>query len=174
MNILQRLKRLIKSDLNSVMDDLENPKKILEQTIRDMEVQIRIKEENLKSIDHDLKVSFKKQKEVQSKMNTNEENINLAIEEKREDLAKHFIKRKFLLEKSQENLKKEIEFLEERKVLLETDFDKQKKALIDIQDRAEAFALQVKTQENHISNEDFSSSLEHEVELEFLRRMKLN
>ncbi|MBU1917024.1 PspA/IM30 family protein, partial [bacterium] len=96
MTLIYRIKRLIKADAHALVDGLEEPKWILNQAIRDMETELQ----NQKSLFEDYKNKaeqlHKKIESLSMCLAQNEKDIDLAIDEKREDIAKHLIKKGFI------------------------------------------------------------------------------
>lgn len=175
MSLLYRIKRLITADAHAFVEELEEPKWILAQAIRDMEAEIE-KQANLIS---DKKESFEKMKKqikkFQSVIEETESDIELSLDEKREDIAKHLIKKILINQKNLTRLQEQEGSLDREILSMESDLSEKRKSYEDVLVRSESLNLQP----NRCDVFDEATKLvaqegvlDNEVELEFIRRLK--
>ena len=177
MTILYRLKRLIQSDVHALISGLEEPKLILEQSLRDMQDELAKSDVGLRDCETTLKAALKKQDELAASIIDIEGKIAMAIGEKKEDAARFFIKKQILCKKQGEVLQKDILKLRETLEALRVDFHNKQNAYNDIVKKKEEVSWQQDLQNpafaaaSHLTVPD--CEIEHEVELEWLGRMKM-
>jgi len=94
MGILDRFSRVIKSNVNSVLDGAEDPEKMVKQTISEMEESIRQGRKEVVSAMANEKMLAKKQEEALRKAKDWENKAMLALKSGDEDLAREALKRK--------------------------------------------------------------------------------
>lgn len=94
MGILGRLGTVIKSNLNSLVDQAEDPEKLISQTILDMEEEVKKARRELVTTLGTAKRLEKKAVELEQEAVSWEEKAALAIRQNDEDLAREALKRK--------------------------------------------------------------------------------
>lgn len=94
MGILDRLGRVIKSNVNSVIDGAEDPEKMVKQTIQEMEESIRQGRKEVVTAMANEKMIAKKQEETLRKAKDWEGKAMLALKSGDEELAREALKRK--------------------------------------------------------------------------------
>lgn len=94
MGILDRLSRVVKSNVNSVLDGAEDPEKMVKQTIEEMETSIRQGRKEVVSAMANEKMIAKKQEESLRKAKDWENKAMLALKAGDEELAREALKRK--------------------------------------------------------------------------------
>lgn len=94
MGILDRLSRVVKSNVNSVLDSAEDPEKMVKQTIEEMEASIRQGRKEVVSAMANEKMIAKKQEEALRKSKDWENKAMLALKAGDEELAREALKRK--------------------------------------------------------------------------------
>lgn len=176
MTILYRLKRLIQSDVHALLENLEEPEFIVAQSLRDMQDELHVQSENLKKKIQEQKESEFLLQQLVTATAEVEKKIVLAINEKREEAARYFIRKQIVQKKNQEQLQKEVVALRDVIQNLAQDLHAKQKAFDEISEKAKEMA-QNKTSQSvafacapqfGVSDQE----LEHEVELEWLQRMK--
>lgn len=179
MSLVYRIKRLVKSDAHALVEGLEAPKWVLAQALRDME-------EELEKMEADLGVRRSQIAKIKDRLIASEailsaleNDIEFAMREKREDIAKNLIRKLFLAKRSLEDLSRRSKVCEEELVLVEEDYRVKKGAYEDIKGRCEILNL------SRIDDDAFQAAarlvsqegaaditLDHQVEIEFLRRLQ--
>jgi phage shock protein A len=94
MGILDRLGRVIKSNVNSVIDGAEDPEKMVKQTIQEMEESIRQGRKEVVTAMANEKMVAKKQEESLRKAKDWEGKAMMALKAGDEELAREALKRK--------------------------------------------------------------------------------
>lgn len=175
MTLIYRLKRLIKADAHAIVEGLEDPKWILAQAIRDMEVEIE-KQDSLISEKKTRLAQVKKQSQISQKIIEDaERDIDLAMDEKREDLAKVLIRKILINRKNLVVFKEQDDLLKKEIELEEKELTEKKQAYDEICSKSQTISFPNK--KDDVFNEskrlvEKESHLDHEVEIEFLRRLK--
>jgi phage shock protein A len=179
MSLAYRLKRLVKSDMHALVEGLEDPKWILAQALRDME-------EELEKMEADLGVRRSQIAKVKDRRLASEaiasaleNDIEFAMQEKREDIAKNLIRKLLVTRKSLEDLSKKSKVFEEELTAVEEDYRIKKGAYEDIKGRCEILNLRridddaFQAAARLVSQETGTdATLDHQVEIEFLRRLQ--
>lgn len=98
MGILDRFSRVIKSNVNSVLDSAEDPEKMVGHTISEMETSIRQGRKEVVTAMANEKMIAKKQEESLKKAKDWESKALLALKAGDEDLAREALRRKKKLE----------------------------------------------------------------------------
>ncbi len=94
MGILDRFSRVIKSNVNSVLDSAEDPEKMVRHTISEMEESIRAGRKETVTAMANEKMIAKKQEEALRKAKDWENKALLALKSGDEELAREALKRK--------------------------------------------------------------------------------
>ena len=179
MSLANRVKRLVKSDMHALVEGLEDPKWILAQALRDME-------EELEKMESDLSVRRSQIDKIRDRLVASEaiasaleNDIEFAMQEKREDIARNLIRKLIVTRKTLDDLTKRSKASEEELVTLEQGYRLKKGAYEDIRDRCEILNLRrIDDDTFHaaarlVSQEGGTNeTLDHQVEIEFLRRLQ--
>jgi phage shock protein A len=179
MSLAYRIKRLVKSDAHALVEGLEAPKWVLAQALRDME-------EELEKMEADLGVRRSQIAKMKDRMiageailSALENDIDFAMREKREDIAKNLIRKLLMAKKASEDLSQRSKTCEEALVAVEEDYRVKKGAYEDIKGRCEILNL------SRVDDDAFQAAarlvtqervpdvaLDQQVEIEFLRRLQ--
>ncbi len=98
MGILDRFSRVIKSNVNSVLDSAEDPDKMVGHTINEMETSVRQGRKEVVTAMANEKMIAKKQEEALKKAKDWETKAMLALKAGEEDLAREALRRKKKIE----------------------------------------------------------------------------
>lgn len=179
MSLVYRVKRLVKSDMHALVEGLEDPRWVLAQALRDME-------EELEKIESDLSVRHSQISKLKDRiigteaiLSALENDIEFAMQEKREEIAKNLIRKQLLSRKNLQDLQEKGKVSEEEIQKVEEDYRLKKGAYEDIRGRCEVMNL------TRVNDDVFQaavrlvtpdggvdSTLNHQVELEFLKRLQ--
>ena len=107
MGIFSRMNRVIKSNLNSLVDKAEDPEKLIGQTVMDMEAEVKRAKKELVSTLGTAKRLLKKAKEHEEEAAGWEEKAMLALKANDEDLAREALRRKGRSRKQAEDAKQQ-------------------------------------------------------------------
>lgn len=105
MGILDRLSRVIKSNVNTAIDSAEDPEKMVDQTIREMKDSIRQARKETVTAMANEKLIAKKVEEKLKEARDWENKALLALKAEDEDLAREALKRKRRVEGEADDLK---------------------------------------------------------------------
>ncbi|EKD51632.1 MAG: hypothetical protein ACD_62C00213G0002 [uncultured bacterium] len=175
MTLLYRIKRLVKANAHGFVDGLEEHQWIVNQAIRDMESEL---EKQTTFLSEQKQVRIALEQRVQNddnELSQIEKDIDLALAEKRDDIAKHFIKKSLVGKKRAHTLSAELTSLKAEIGTLEKDLAQKQQAFDDICCQCESAKLSTNQDDVFDAAKvlvEKDLSLEHEVELEFLRRIK--
>jgi phage shock protein A len=105
MGIFNRLNRVIKSNLNALVDQAEDPDKLIGQTVADMKSALsRARSELIQAMGSAKRLS-KKEEDLQAQADEWERKAVLALEQDDEDLAREALRRKARTLKEAENVR---------------------------------------------------------------------
>jgi phage shock protein A len=107
MGILDRLGRVIKANVNSVLDGAEDPEKVVGHTITEMESSVRQGRKELVSAMASEKMLAKKQEDSLKKARDWESKALLALKAGDEDLAREALRRKKKVEHEAEDFERQ-------------------------------------------------------------------
>jgi phage shock protein A len=107
VGIFSRMNRVIKSNLNSLVDKAEDPEKLIGQTVMDMEAEVKRAKKELVSTLGTAKRLLKKAKEHEEEATGWEEKAVLALKSNEEDLAREALRRKGRARKQAEDAKQQ-------------------------------------------------------------------
>jgi phage shock protein A len=175
MSIYNRIKRLIASDAHAFVAGLEEPKAVLAQAIREMESELARTEADLKTRQARLETARRKKSRREEECMVLESDITLAIDEKREDLAKPLIRKSLAFKSEVERLEREIAALSREVDSLAGDFTEKRRSFDEICVRSETLDVRKEDDGAFACAERIvgaETSLEHDVELELIKRMK--
>lgn len=107
MGIFSRMNRVIKSNLNSLVDKAEDPEKLIGQTVTDMEAEVKKAKKELVSTLGTAKRLLKKAKEHEEEAAGWEEKAVLALKSGDDELAREALRRKARAKKQAEDAKQQ-------------------------------------------------------------------
>lgn len=105
MGIFTRMSNMLKSKVNSTLDEMENPIELLDQKVRDMEKQLNSAKLNSAQIIGNAHEIKKKMEACEIEVKDYEDKVKLALSKNNEDLAKKALARKIESEKKLDSLK---------------------------------------------------------------------
>jgi phage shock protein A len=94
MTLLQRLTRFVKADVHGLLDSLEDPADIVQQTIRDMEEALAHKEQELSALRTTLQRLTTAQQDLARAAQDIDHNIDLCFEAENDTLARNFLRQR--------------------------------------------------------------------------------
>lgn len=176
MTLFYRLKRLVRSDVHAVLDSLEEPKLILLQSLRDMKEELERIENNCRETKKELQDKKSSLEDLSQTLKELDDKIALAISEKKEEAARFFIKKQILSQKNKAGLEKAIQKITTHLQELEKDLANKQELYDDIAQKSETLITQMANQSDAFESakkmQITETELDHEVELELLKRMK--
>ncbi len=175
MSLTYRIKRLIKSDLNALVEDLEDPRGILSQALRDMEEELERMEGAITAKESHLLKLKEGITACSETIDRLDHDIDFAIGEKREEIAKAFIRKHLITHETLKAMKAEQQACAKEHKEMEAEFQSRQEDYQRI--KAESQHFNLSRQEDDVFEAagrlvPTDSTLEHQVELEFLRRIQ--
>lgn len=104
MALINRLTRLIKADLHTVIEQLEEPIMLLKQSVREMEEALQEEQQQLKQLQHQLSKTTTHSQTIKSSISETNEELNTCFDAGNEALARLLIKRKLEAQQRQKAL----------------------------------------------------------------------
>lgn len=98
MAFITRLSRLFSADLHAVLDQVEEPEIMLRQAIREMEKELSVMERNSDLFDQELRRLNRMEQELQQKLLSTEEELDLAFETDNQELSRCVVRHKLELQ----------------------------------------------------------------------------
>ena len=105
MGIFTRMSNMLKSKVNTTLEEMENPIELLDQKVRDMEKQLNTAKLNSAQIIGNAHEIKKKMEACEIEVKDYEDKVKLALSKNNEELAKKALARKIESEKKLESLK---------------------------------------------------------------------
>jgi len=139
MAIMTRMLRLCKADVHGVMDQLEDKELLLKQYLREMEASLDQKERQIAALSQrhtDLKRRIAGHKEEMDKL---EDDLDLAVQKERDDIARALIRRRRALESACRHLQAQMETLTQEESALAAAVADQRLQYDALKAKAEAY-----------------------------------
>ncbi len=165
MGIFKRISLIIRSNLNALIEKAEDPEKMLDQIIADMN-------ENMREIKLHIARAIKDEKFLERKVEDNdklcteyESKALLALEKKSDELAREALRRKKSYQGIADSLKKELE--EQRKAvdLLKTSFKALEVKIEEAKNKRQLMITRQKRAETKIDLSDSVNSMNEQADL---------
>ena len=135
MTLLSRASRLLRADLNALLDRLEEPEALLRQAIRDMEEALLQSVQQLNAIDQQLAQNSSSRTQLESDLIELEQRLDTCFEHEEMDLARTIVKRRLLLCERQKSLSHQVEQLARQRAALEKLIEHQQNEVEDFKQR---------------------------------------
>ena len=176
MGIMSRMLRLCKADVHGVMDQLEDKELLLKQYLREMEVSLGQKEQQVSALTQHIGRSTGQITRHVEEMGKLERDLALALKKEKDDIARMLIRRRRALETASGHLKEQIETMTQTKIQLSETLARQRLQYETLKAKAGSFCHQTtdrlfETQSHH--REDIIASVDlgdEEIELELITR----
>lgn len=145
MGIFSRLADIVNSNINSMLDHAEDPKKMIRLMIQEMEeTLVEVRSSSVRMI-ADKKEILRKQSYLQDEANQWEEKAKLAISKSREDLARAAITEKSTVLEEASILEKELAAITEHLTHLEEEVTQLQSKLSEAKTKQKALLLREKS-----------------------------
>lgn len=112
MAMFTRLVRLWKADLHGVMDQLEDRDLLLNQHLREMETALDAREAAVRRLERDCEAVSEARRRCETETAPMETDIEAALEQERDDIARFLIRRRRELDRKRKELARRSERLE--------------------------------------------------------------
>ncbi|KZX56570.1 phage shock protein PspA [Halioglobus sp. HI00S01] len=150
MGIFSRMTDIINSNLNSLLDQAEDPEKMIRLIIQEMEdtlVEVRSSSARVLA---DRKAAARRLEQVQAEAASWEEKAKLAISKGREDLARAALQEKHAIEDEVATVEAELKATDEHIDQLNEEVAQLQQKLSDAKAKQKALAMRTKTVESRI------------------------
>lgn len=150
MGIFSRMTDIINSNINSLLDQAEDPEKMIRLIIQEMEdtlVEVRSSSARVLA---DRKAAARRLEQVQAEAETWEEKAKLAISKGREDLARAALQEKHEIEDEVAGVAAELQATDEHIAQLSEEVAKLQQKLTDAKAKQKALMMRSKTVESRI------------------------
>lgn len=174
MGIMSRMVRLWKADVHGVMDQLEDKGLLLKQYLREMETSLGYKERQIATLTQRLdrlSAQIGRHHEESGKL---EQDLTLALEKERDDIARMLIRRRRTLESASRHIKAQIETLTQEKSRLAETLANQLLQVESLRAKADAYCCRLSDRQVDASTPYGPATAvapsDEEIELELLKR----
>jgi phage shock protein A len=170
MALINRISRLFRADFHAVLDHIEEPDLMLKQALREMEEVILSEEQQMKQLLKDISTAEAKKQEINKSLNQYEAELDICFESNKHDLARRHIKRKLEMQRYENHLDKNIQFMKNLISELKQRLEENRSRFQSMQQK-----LDILTEDNMShAKDEFRSEPgfvihDDEVEVEFLR-----
>jgi len=138
MPLINRLSRLFKADLHAALDMIEEPEALLKQSMREMSDLLECTRSDLNQHKETLENVQKKMEFFEQQSQSKADDIQLALGQKKRDLARDLVRKKLVLAEQQSLLQQRYVTLKEKiNKLIELE-QNQSAALIEMQQQADS------------------------------------
>ena len=177
MTLFTRVSRLFKADVHGILDALEEPEAILKQAVREMEEEIDKSRLQIKKLDKQIERFGTIKKNLKSKLESTEQQIDYAFTENNEVLIKSLLRKKLEINLQVETTRNGLLQLNDEKTELETELKEQNDKLKSIIEKLNLFSDQPSYRQmnglDEIGSEDANGTVTQEdVELAFIHEKK--
>ncbi len=145
MGIFDRMNRVVKSNLNSLVESAEDPGKLIEQTVIDLEAELRKAKGDLVTQLGTAKRLAKKVEEAEQEVVGWENKAVLALKAGDEDLAREALRMKQSAKKTKDNIERQAGTAASEASKLESTIDTVEQRVEDLKARKATLAAQVRT-----------------------------
>jgi len=144
MGIFSRLNTVIRSNLNALVDQAEDPEKLIQQTVIDLEAELKRARRELVTTLGASKRLDKKSAELDEEIEGWEKKAVLALEQDDEDLAREALRRKQRLSKEAQRVREQAAQAATAADEMRSTLERVEEKLEDLKARRSALAAQVR------------------------------
>lgn len=168
MALVTRLSRLFQADFHAVLDRIEEPDLQLRQAVREMQFSLDQDQQRLKLLQHEAAQLDKAANAVAADLEGYDEELDICLAAKKDDLARDLIRRKLISEKRRLTLQQQFTSVETQRQNLEKQIDEQNQQLTSMKQKLE---LLVSDDDGFTSGElDLADTIRgEEIEIALLR-----
>jgi len=168
MALVTRLSRLFQADFHAVLDRIEEPDIQLKQAVREMQLALDQDEQRLGLLQHESEQLLKADNETGQALSAFDEELDICLGAKKDDLARDLIRRKLSSEKRLLSIRQQSQAIDSQHKRLDRQIDEQRQQLTSMKQKLELL----------VANEDFSGPNEfnhtenirnEEIEIALLR-----
>ena len=137
MALVTRLSRLFQADFHAVLDRIEEPDLQLRQAVREMQLALDQDQQRLKLLQHEATQMEKSINDTDSNLQTFDEELDICLAAKKDDLARDLIRRKLAAEKHAQALRTQAESIAAQIEALTRQLDEQEQQLVSMKQKLE-------------------------------------
>ena len=168
MNILTRISRLFKADIHGILDSLEQPEIILQQSVRDMQSEINKSEKSITELDKQRVKLEQKQQCLKDHIEELQNQLQLCFQENNEILGKSVIRKKLQIDHLLKEIVKKLANTREEKQLKVSEMEEHKEKLLAIREKQALFSEKIELKENASFGSLHDNITQDDIELAFL------
>lgn len=165
---IRRLETLVRADAHGVLDVLEDRALLLRQHLREARQAVEAKRCRLAALEADDRDAAAETEKVEGRLATLERDIDLALAEERDDLARYSIKKLLPMRQTRDRLARRRVALTEERERLGEQLEEQRVALADLEVRVKADLASRGVEAGWC--DETTVVTDDDVELELLRR----
>lgn len=137
MALVTRLTRLFQADFHAVLDQIEEPDLQLKQAVREMQFALDQDEQRHKLLQHEVEQLDKAKGVTAASLQSFDEELDICIAAKKDDLARDLIRRKLTGEKQLQATAQQSEMLRSQIQMLARQIDEQGQQLTSMKQKLE-------------------------------------
>jgi len=137
MALVNRLTRLFQADFHAVLDRIEEPDLQLKQAVREMQFALDQDRQRHKLLLHEAEQLDKAAAVAQANLADYDEELDICLAAKKDDLARDLVRRKLASEKRMQALRQQSESIAAQGATLEKQIDEQAQQLTSMQQKLE-------------------------------------
>ena len=137
MALVTRLSRLFQADFHAVLDRIEEPDLQLRQAVREMQFALDQDQQRLKLLQHEAAQLDKTTASTAASLDSFDEELDICLAAKKDDLARDLIRRKLALEKQRQALQQQSISIELQRQALDQQIDEQSQQLTSMKQKLE-------------------------------------
>jgi len=168
MALVTRLSRLFQADFHAVLDRIEEPDLQLRQAVREMQFVLEQDQQRLKLLQHEAAQLDKTTVSTAASLKGFDEELDICLAAKKDDLARDLIRRKLSAEKQLQALQQQSVGIESQRQALDQQIDEQSQQLTSMKQKLELLVNEA----GHFASGNFMPAdtvRSEEVEIALLR-----
>lgn len=171
MALVNRLSRLFQADFHAVLDRIEEPDLQLRQAVREMQLSLDQDQQRLKLLQHEANQLDKAANTVTANLADYDEELDICLAAKKDDLARDLVRRKLGSEKQLQALQQQSADVESQRQHLEKQIDEQDQQLTSMKQKLELLV----SDDERFTSDGFNHTdaiRSEEIEIALLREKK--
>ena len=145
MTVINRLSRLFKADVHAMLDRIEEPPLLLQQTLRDMAQALAVNERRLKLLTDEEAVLTQRHADSAAAAAEIQHELDLCLRAERDDLARGLLRQRLTGERAQAQLKPRLDPLRRQLIELRAELTTPQSELAETQRKAELISAETPT-----------------------------
>ncbi len=176
MGVFSRIFRLCKADLHGVMDQLEDKSLLLKQYLREMEENLKHKEDRLEQIEGNCRQIRRELVQREQESRKLEQDLELAVRKDKDEIARMLIRKRRTLDGGSGQLQRQLEMLMEEKSRIDETLQQQRLQYDELKIKTAAFCRQAEQKQYEAPDANLGAAFawqapsDEEIELELLQR----